>query len=648
MAGTGSLGYVFKRIILPTLENMSLHQCSETPAKSPRIAVLAGSALGVVFGDIGTSPLYTFKTVLSLSGHDPTPSVVLGLLSLIIWTLILVTSLKYAAFAMRIDNHGEGGIMALMSLLVRKGKGGRWVIFAALIGAALIYGDGAITPAISVLSALEGLTIVIPESHPCILPLTVVILLVLFCIQPFGTAKIGKVFGPIMALWFFVIAALGIWGIIQYPAVLLAVNPWYGMTFLLSNGFVSFMVLGGVFLCVTGAEALYADMGHFGKKPIWFAWYGVVFPALVLNYAGQSALILAGADSKHNIFFLLCPPVLQVPLILLATLATIIASQAIITGAFSMTRQAILLGWLPRLRIKQTAAESYGQIYIGVINGLLMVVTIGLVIFFKSSDKLAAAYGIAVSLTMLMTSGLLFVAMREVWRWSLLSSALIALVFLIIDTSFLVANMIKVLEGGYIPLLLAAVICTVMVIWNRGIKAVSRAVGEKGIGIDQFFAQLKADDIPRVPGSAVFLTRTQHNTPPVMHWHVARNRALQRNVFSLTIDILNVPYVDPRQRMVITPRAPNYWHGVAQYGFMEHPNVPHLLQGMGEMKDLFASDDVTYYVGHETIVARESATGMASWQRSAFAFMQRNCTHVINHYHLPSDRVVEISRRVAI
>lgn len=630
------------------LENMSSRHSSDASQPLSRLTLLAGGALGVVFGDIGTSPLYTLRAVLSLSEHDPTPGVILGLLSLITWTLILVTSIKYAAFAMRIDNHGEGGIMALMSLLVEKGKGGRWVIFAALIGAALIYGDGAITPAISVLSALEGLEMVIPESQPYILPLTVAVLLALFLIQPFGTARIGKIFGPVMALWFLAIAVLGVRGIVQHPSVLLALNPAYGIAFLFSNGYTSFLVLGGVFLCVTGAEALYADMGHFGKKPIWLAWYGIVFPSLLLNYAGQSALILAGADSKQNLFYTLCPPALRVPLIILAALATIIASQAIITGAFSMTRQAIQLGWLPRLRIKQTAAESYGQIYIGIINWLLMVVTIGLVVFFKSSDKLAAAYGIAVSLTMLMTTGLLFVAMREVWRWSLASSAVIALCFLVIDATFLFANLIKVLEGGYIPLLMAAAICTVMLIWHRGVKAVSASVGEKGVSVDAFFAQLQQKTVPRVAGAAVFLTRTQNNIPPVMRWHVARNRALQQDVLSLTIDILNVPYVGEEQRIRVEQRAPGYWHGVAQYGFMEHPDIPRLLQGVSEINALFATDDATWYVGHETIVAGEGGSGMAAWQRHIFAFMKRNCTHVINHYHLPSDRVVEISRRVAV
>lgn len=495
------------------MDNMALAANRVATQKSPRGIVLAGGALGVVFGDIGTSPLYTLKTVLLLSGNNPTPAVIMGLLSLIIWTLILVTSVKYAVFAMRIDNNGEGGIMALMSLLVRKGKGNKWVIFSALLGAALIYGDGAITPAISVLSALEGLKIVLPDAQPYILPATVIILVALFALQPFGTAKIGKVFGPIMALWFFAIAGLGIWGIVQHPAVLLAINPYYGIKFLFSNGLASFLVLGGIFLCVTGAEALYADMGHFGKKPIWMAWFGLVFPSLLLNYAGQSALILAGADISHNIFFRLCPPVMQLPLVILATLATIIASQAIITGAFSMTRQAIQLGWLPRLRIKQTAAESYGQIYIGTINWLLMIVTIFLAVFFKSSENLAAAYGIAVSLTMLMTSGLLFVAMRKIWRWNLATSMLVAGGFLIIDTSFLIANLIKVLDGGYIPLLLAAVVCTVMLVWHRGVKATSLAISEKVVGSDEFFTKIRDKNIPRVSGSAVFLTRTQNDIP---------------------------------------------------------------------------------------------------------------------------------------
>ena len=609
--------------------------------------MLTGGALGVVFGDIGTSPLYTLKTILLLSGDNPTPEVILGLLSLIFWTLILVTSVKYAILAMRIDNNGEGGIMALMSLLVHKGKHSKWVIFAALPGAALIYGDGAITPAISVLSALEGLNIIFPEAQSIVVPATVFILVALFAIQPFGTAKIGKIFGPVMTLWFVAIAVLGVSGIIKHPSVLMAINPAYGVMFLFSNGFSSFLVLGGVFLCVTGAEALYADMGHFGKKPVWLAWFGLAFPALLLNYAGQSAMILSGADITQNVFFRLCPPFLQIPLVILATLATIIASQAIITGAFSMTRQAIQLGWLPRLRIKQTTAESYGQIYIGTINWLLMVVTVGLAISFKSSENLAAAYGIAVSLTMLMTSGLLFMAMRQIWGWSLLASGLVAACFLVIDSSFLIANIVKVMDGGYIPLTLAAIICGVMLIWNRGVKATSRAINEKVIDVDELFQHISEMQIPRVQGTAVFLTRAQNGVPPVMRWHVARNHALQQRVVSLTIEVQNVPYVKAGERLVFSERAPDYWQGVARYGFMEQPHIPQLLQSVSGPPAPFVPEEITWYLGHETIIAREGH-GMASWQRNCFAFMVRNSTHITNYYRLPGDQVVEIGRRVAI
>ncbi|MGO2368044.1 MAG: potassium transporter Kup [Serratia sp. (in: enterobacteria)] len=626
---------------------MSAGSDTEQPNKSS-LTLLAGGALGVVFGDIGTSPLYTFKTVLFLSGDTPSVPVILGLLSLIFWTLVIVTSLKYAMFAMRIDNRGEGGIMALMSLLVSKTSSRPMVLFAGLFGAALIYGDGAITPAISVLSALEGLNIVLPESQPYILPAAVAILVSLFAIQPLGTARIGRVFGPIMALWFFSIAALGIWGIIQHPAVLMALNPLYGVNFLFSNGVTSFLVLGGVFLCVTGAEALYADMGHFGKKPIWLAWFGIVFPSLLLNYAGQAAPILSGADVTQNIFFRLCPPVLQIPLVILATLATIIASQAIISGAFSMTRQAIQLGWLPRLQVKQTTEESYGQIYIGAINWLLMAVTVFLTVFFKSSDNLAAAYGIAVSLTMIMTTGLLFVAMREVWRWGVVTSLLVAGGFFIVDLSFLLANLSKVMQGGYVPLLLATLVYGVMLIWHRGVIAASRTLGEKSVPLTDFLAHLEEQKIPRVPGTAIFLTRTLNGTPPVMKWHVKRNGSLHATVLTLNIMIVNEPRVANAERLVIRQQSPGFWCGIASYGFMERPHIPRLLRHAEAQKTGLNFDDATYYLGHETVVRREANDRLPAWQRNIFALMVRNGMHVTDYYYLPSDQVVEISRRVPV
>lgn len=615
-----------------------------TPAGTKLLAL---GALGVVFGDIGTSPLYTLKTVLYLSGGGSSPEVVLGLLSLIFWTLVIVTSVKYAMFAMRMSNNGEGGILALMSLLFTQKKHRPWVVFAGIFGAALIYGDGAITPAISVLSAIEGVNMVMPESKAFIVPVTVAILIALFAIQAMGTAKIGKLFGPIMALWFVVIAGLGIWGILQHPAVLTAVNPYYALHFLFSHGFSSFLVLGGVFLCVTGAEALYADMGHFGKRPVWLAWFGLVFPSLLLNYAGQSALILSGADVTQNIFYRLCPPGLLIPLVILATLATIIASQAIISGAFSMTRQAMQLGWLPRLRIKQTSEESYGQIYIGSINWLLMVATVFLTVFFQSSDRLAAAYGIAVSFTMIMTSGLIYVAMREVWRWGLLISGLIAGLFFVVDLSFLTANMVKILDGGYVPLLMAIVLYGVMMIWHHGVRVATVTVREKTIPVSEFLDDIKMHQIPRVPGTAVFLTRSTE-TPTIMRWHVTRNGSLHAQVISLNIQIENVPRIAAKDRLEIRKIAPNFWHVIAYYGFIEEPNIAQLL-GYQEIADLnIDRENLTFYVGHENIVRAEGKKRLPAWQRHIFSQMVRNNIHITDHYHLPSDRVVEISRQVAL
>ncbi|MDF3839619.1 KUP/HAK/KT family potassium transporter [Cupriavidus basilensis] len=612
------------------------------------VTVLGLSALGVVFGDIGTSPLYTLKTVLALSGGKPSAPVILGLLSLLLWTLIIVTTVKYVSFAMRIDNNGEGGILALMSLLGIKKKKRPLVVAAGLFGAALIYGDGAITPAISVLSALEGLNMVFPEAKSYVLPATVAILVALFAIQPMGTSRIGRAFGPVMALWFLCIAVLGIRGIVQHPSVLLAINPAYGLEFLFSNGYTSFLVLGGVFLCVTGAEALYADMGHFGARPIRLAWSAIVFPSLLLNYAGQAALVLSGADTADNIFFRLCPPALLVPLVILAAVATVIASQSIITGAFSMTRQAIQLGWMPRLRIRQTSEEGYGQIYVGVVNWLLMAVTVGLALFFKSSDQLASAYGIAVSLTMLMTSMLLFIAMRDVWGWSVWASGAVAGVFVVIDGGFFVANLAKVLDGGYVPLLLAAVVYTVMLIWHRGTIAISKAIDEEIVPVAQFLADVEAQGIPRVPGGAVFLSRTLDGTPPVMRWHVKRNHALHRKVIALNVSTETVPWVRDAERLTLTQQGPDFWRAAVRYGFMERPDIPKLLQRPEFLPCDFELNSVTYYMGLETVVLREGDSRMSRWQGSLFAVMVRNGMHVTDFFRLPSDQVVEIGRRVSI
>jgi KUP system potassium uptake protein len=583
-----------------------------------------------------------------LTGERPDPSVTLGALSLVIWTLVVVTTIKYVTIAMRIDNDGEGGILALMALLGVKRERRPTIVAVGLFGAALIYGDGAITPAISVLSALEGLAIATPQVQPYIVPAAVAILVALFAIQPQGTARIGRAFGPVMTVWFVTIAALGIYGILKHPSVLAAINPVYGFRYLFSGGAGAFLVLGGVFLCVTGAEALYADMGHFGARPIRLAWSALVFPSLVLNYAGQAALVLNGEPTSDNIFYRLCPSALLIPLVVLATVATVIASQAVITGAFSMTRQAIQLGWLPRLHITQTSAEGYGQIYVGVVNWLLMIVTVGLTIGFGKSDNLAAAYGIAVSATMLMTSVLLFIAMREIWQWSLPAAGALAGAFLIIDAAFFCANLTKILEGGFVPLVLAGCVYFVMVVWHVGAVAVARRLHERVMPIKEFMAKVEHGRIPRVPGTAVFLTRAPKDAPPVLVWHLKHNRSLHEHLFILTAAIQPIPWIRNAERLAVEEIAPNLWRLSARYGFMERPDIPALLaqaRAHGCKVDL---SDVTYYVGHETVVHREDGKALPEWIEGLFALMQRNSVHVSDFFRIPPDNVVEIGRQISI
>ncbi len=612
------------------------------------LALSGLAALGIVFGDIGTSPLYTLKTAFDFLHGDPTPDRILGILSLLIWTLFMVTTVKYVVVAMSIDNEGEGGILALMSLLGAQKHSRPLIVFAGLLGAALIYGDGAITPAISVLSALEGLNIAAPSFEQYVLPSAVVILAGLFAVQPLGTARIGSAFGPIMAVWFVTIGMLGLWGIAKDPWVLLALNPLYGVRLLANNGYGGFLVLGGIFLCVTGAEALYADMGHFGKRPIRAAWSWIVFPCLVLNYAGQCAIALNGASISDNIFYRLCPQPLLMPLVGLATVATIIASQAIVTGAFSMTRQAIQLGWLPRLHIKQTSDKGYGQIYVGVVNWLLMIVTIALALLFRKSDNLAAAYGIAVSATMLMTSFLLFIAMREVLRWGLLASAALAAIFIFIDAGFFAANSLKIAEGGYVPLLLAAVVYGVMLIWHRGSVAVANSLEQTPVPVVKFLEDVKARNIPRVPGTAVFLTRTSNGVPPVMLWHLKQNRALHEHVLVLRVLTASRPRVLWPELMTIAKEGENFWRVTTHFGFMQRPDIPRLMHQAAQKGCAVGLDDVIYYVGHEIILHKERGPALPHWQEALFAAMLRNASHVTDYFRLPSEQVVEIGRQISI
>jgi KUP system potassium uptake protein len=609
------------------------------------------AALGVVFGDIGTSPLYTLKTVLEVGGGaHPVPATVLGALSLILWTLIIVTSLKYVTIVLRVDNDGEGGILALMALLRRAhGRSQPLIMFIGLFGAALVYGDAAITPAISVMSALEGLNVVASHLERYVLPAAVVILVGLFAVQQQGTARIGRLLGPVMLIWFVTIALLGVRGIAQYPAVLWALNPTVGLRYLFSGGgAVTLLVVGGVFLCVTGAEALYADLGHFGRLPIRLAWSCLVFPALVLNYAGQAAFVLAGAPSGGNIFYHLCPAPLLLPLVILATVATVIASQAVITGAFSMTRQAIQLGLLPRLQVIQTSAHGYGQIYLPGVNYLLMAATIGLAISFGSSSSLAAAYGIAVSATMLATTVLLCIAMRETWKWPLPVVTVIGIGFATVDAGFLFANMMKIARGGWVPLLLGGLICCVMLVWRQGTAAVQRLVDEMQIPISDITAQIASGNIPRVSGTAVFVARLTRDVPPIVVWHLRHVRSLHSSIVIVSVITELVPYVADENRVEVREIAPQVWRAHAHFGFMEQPDLPALLQRAQARGYPVDPSNVSYFIGHETVVPREDGEGLPRLVQSLFAFLLHNSSEAIEYFRLPRDMVFEIGRQFAI
>ena len=610
------------------------------------LAALALGALGVVYGDIGTSPLYTMKTVLDWEGADRSPEVALGILSLIVWTLIITTSIKYVAVVMRADNEGEGGILALMSLLVRK-RGVRLAVTSAgILGAALLYGDGAITPAISVLSALEGLKTAAPAIAPWVVTMAVVILIALFALQPQGSGRIGKLFGPIMTFWFLVIAVLGIMGMVSHPGVVVALDPRYGASLLLTHGWHGFLVLGAVFLCATGAEALYADMGHFGPQPIRASWYSLVLPALLLNYAGQTAYVIDGAvPPDTNPFYALCPERLQIPLVVLATVATIIASQAIISGAFSMTRQAIQLGLCPRLNIKQTSAEGYGQIYVGFVNWALMALTLALTVAFRSSDNLAAAYGIAVSLTMLLTSGLVFLAMREVWGWSLPVSLAAAGTFMVIDLSFVAANMMKILEGGWVPLVVAAIIFYLMFTWREGRMLVMERLERDTLPIADFVRNVGSK--ARVAGTAVYLTsRTDVVPVPLLH-NLKHNKVLHERIVLLHVMTEPVPRISHSERVQTEDFGAGFYAVSAHYGFMEHPNVPRALDECGVRKLQFDRMNMSFFVGRLHIIP----VNKSPWKRfelALFEVMHRNAQSATEFFSIPAGRVVELGGQIAV
>ena len=523
---------------------MATNRVSADPTGRPKSWAAFG-ALGVVFGDLGTSPLYTLQTVVQAMGGQFTPQSALGVLSLVFWTLIVTISIKYCLFVMRADNRGEGGILALMSLIGANGftPGVRLLTGMGLLGAALIYGDGVITPAISVLSALEGVNVVTEIFKPYVMPMAVVILLVLFSAQRFGTEKIGRAFGPIMLLWFIVIALLGVASILKHPDIIAAVDPRYAIRFMVASGRTGFLVLGGVFLCITGGEALYADMGHFGKGPIRRSWYGVVLPALLLSYAGQTAFLIDKGTVTGNPFFQIAPAWSVYPLVVLATIATIIASQAIITGSFSMTRQAMQLGWLPGVAIRQTSDRVYGQIYIPVVNWLLMAATIATTIAFGASDRLAGAYGTAVSTTMLLTTFLLFRAMRDLWKWPMAAAAAVAGIFIVVDTSFFTANLLKIAEGGWLPLTFAAILFVIMITWRRGIEAIRKTLVQSPQSAEKFLSALRSGTIPRMDGTTVFLTRSTQKVSRLIMDHAHFVGVLPRNAIALSVVFESTPRI---------------------------------------------------------------------------------------------------------
>jgi KUP system potassium uptake protein len=610
-----------------------------------KLSVLMLGALGVVYGDIGTSPLYTLKTALEWAG-GATPEVAIGMLSLIVWTLLITTSLKYVTVVMRADNDGEGGILALMSLLGIK-HGERIVVIAiGVLGAALLYGDGAITPAISVLSALEGLKIPAPQIAPYIVPMSALVLVGLFALQSQGSERIGKLFGPIMTIWFVTIGLLGLRGILSHPGVLVALDPRYGFSYLFGHGFTGFLVLGAVFLCATGAEALYADMGHFGPRPIRFAWYGLVLPTLVLNYAGQTAVVVdGGADAGANPFFTLCPEAFQLALVALATVATIIASQSIISGAFSMTRQAIQLGLCPRLHIVQTSDAGYGQIYIGFVNWTLMALTLGLTLGFRSSDSLAAAFGIAVSLTMLLTSMLIFLTMREIWSWGLAASLAVAGLFVIVDLAFVSANMMKVLEGGWFPLVVAALIFFLMFTWRQGRDALLRSLERDTLPLSSFIAHVH--DKTRVPGTAVYMTSRLDVVPvPLLH-NLKHNKVLHERIVLLHVVTANIPRVPRERRIEVTHLADDFHSIVVRYGFMEQPDIPEVLEDCANRELHFNMMDTSFFVGRVTIVA-DKHSRVGAIRRQVFDFMHRNALPATEFFRIPPNRVIELGGQVEI
>jgi len=630
------------------------------------LAALALGALGVVYGDIGTSPLYAMKEAFTgTHGLPPTPENVYGVLSLVFWALNFVVSFKYIGHVMRADNRGEGGIMALLALVRSRGKGGRGqalLIGLGLFGAALLYGDGVITPAISVLGAVEGLKVATPAFASVVVPISVVILGGLFWFQRHGTDRIGRAFGPIMLVWFVCIAVLGVRGISMHPEVLRAVNPWYAVEFFINDGLRGFLILGAVVLVITGGEALYADMGHFGRKPIRLAWFAVALPALMLNYFGQAALLIE-TPGVENPFFALVPGRFLYPMIVIATVAAVVASQALISGAFSLTRQAVQLGYSPRVTIIHTSRTEVGQIYVPEVNQGLAIACILLVLGFRSSTNLAAAYGIAVTGTMIITTILFYRVARDLWHWSLPAAGGLCALFLAVDLAFFGANIVKFADGGWFPLVVAAGVYTLMTTWKRGRAKLAALVQQSSLPIDLFLADVAKRPPVRVPGTAIFLTSALDIAPPVLLHHLKHNKILHQRIILLSMVTEEVPQVDAAERLEFRELGEGFWRVVGHYGFMESPDVPALLTQMGESDQPGAPGAVfltqtSFYLAREILIATPRAQipkrlpgdprPMSYWRRRLFVIMTRNARSATAFFGLPPNRVVELGAQIQI
>ena len=621
---------------------LTFHAGQERSAR--RLAVLSLTAIGIVYGDIGTSPLYALRECFFGPHSVPvTHDNVLGVLSLIVWTLVIVVTLKYQVYVLRADNDGEGGILALMALATRKMRRQSWLLVGlGLFGAALLYGDGMITPAVSVLSAMEGLRIVAPHLEPYVVPATIAVLVLLFLIQRRGTAGVGLVFGPVILLWFLTLAVLGVIGIAREPAVLAAFNPMYAFRFFAENGVAGYLVLGAVFLVATGGEALYADLGHFGVPPIQIGWFSVVMPALLLNYFGQGALLLRNPAAADNPFYRLAPEWSLYPLMILATMATVIASQAVISGVFSLTRQAVQLGYAPRMEIVHTSERQIGQIYVPLANWGLMLSTIALVVGFRTSSNLAAAYGVAVTTTMIITSLLACVVAQRIWGWKVWAAVGVTAMFLVVDVAFFGANIVKVAQGGWFPLVIAAGTFLIFASWRRGRSALSARQAEVSLAPQLVIEDVVRRGIPRTPGTAVFLTGQATGTPPALLHNLKHNRVVHdRNLF-LTVRNEEVPHVPEAERLSIEDLGQGFERVIVRYGFMEDPDIPPVLRAIG-----LDPASTTFFLSRSLVLSRRKGFAARILDR-LFIFMGRNAQVPTHFFRLPPNRVIEIGMQVEI